>query len=995
MKKSHFFKSISYFIVFSFFVYPISSFAITIANDPYNSTEDDSSSYKSTSGNYSGVADIGKATKDPAAKAALTSCNKAVPAAQRALLGLQYAKQDPTRNDTLLTIFNNIPALIGGASAVGSTWVKNPKYVSEEETSRLKELGAWDGSQKSESKFITNPAVKKEWKNYGSNAANVATFGISGKNQAKKAEAAGDTARLQELAEQETFRTECLDSIKISIAKNLLDRGTVEMVSLIQTGNFGDPMYVTDGEQWYKDMQNRTIVDVFGVDLNAISSGNNLSNPYAKSTIKNLINSSRGDTFQEKSYYTLGSTLLNIQNRYGTGTGVNNIRGDINSAYNRAKSEEDIRKEKEAVQAFNNDFNAGGWDAWLALTQNQANNPIGYSILASEELSKKQAEKEKAFQAENSNQLLSKKVCTSYYVDSDGKPISNNNTNRELDFAKIVNRKNIKINPNDPKACLKSEVVTPGSLITERMKWFVTSDIRQAELADKFNSSISTILTASINKATQIGLDEIKYKLSSRWNPDSFSSALGRYAANRSNFLNGGNKSRVSYQGVNYELFLDTNSSFWKSDFDLERDLNDVQIGCEINKGLYTTQKEYVDELEYMIDGTVSPLPQVIPYVALLDMCVPGPTPAWQELSDPFFAEYIDVVSEQNPDKLKSPDLAFTKINKLLAKKEKNSGTMATVGALTSSISSVLPPPANGIGMIVGAGLNIGSAIIKNKKIDGLTPSAYSSAINAFQQIVPQVMEEETYKNKDKEIEATIKAYEGYIDYIYTTYSDENNIPVAGKARPVIGNLMEKNENVNATIEAYNAEYPRALATLKELESIKKEVDAIYATARKRMSTKYPDTVDTTSKTSGKLMKWSDLPEACTQSCIAVKQKIEKPDYNEVQAILKGLKLTNGAWGSGKSLRQLHDEMILRIGNMKIENSPLDPGGVQPESGSTGGVKTGTGVSGDPRDQLFQNIKGGVYTGGVNNPIDPGGVINPSDIGVYTDSSNGSTIGSQ
>jgi hypothetical protein len=940
MKKSHFFKFISYFIVLSFFVYPIFSFALTIDDD-----SSDSDYYKMSS-NYSGVSDINRAIKDPAAVGALTSCNKAVPAAQRALLGLQYAKQDPTRNDTLLTIFNNIPALIGGAGAIGSTWVKNPAY--------LDLLGP--EANKGTSKFITNPAVKKSWQNYGDNAANFATGGLYGKNQAQKAEAAGDTARLQELAEQETFRTECLDSIKISIAKNLLDRGTVEMVSLIQTGNFGDPMYVTDGEQWYKDMQNRTIVDVFGVDLNARMNGQDLSNPYALGTIRNILESNRGGTFQEKSLYTLGGVLLRIQGRYGTGTGINNIKPDVAA-------------EKEAVKRFNNDFNEGGWDAWLALTQNPANNPIGYGILAQEEVTRKQAEKEKAFQAENSNQLLSKKVCTAYYVDSSGQVVNDDVAARDEDV-RIVNRKNVKVNPNDPKACLKSEVVTPGSLITERMNWFLTSDIRQAELADKFNSSISTILTASVNKATQVGLDAIQTKLSSRWNAGGFSSPLGQYSSNRSNFLNGGNKTKVNYKGVSYELFLDTDSSFWKDDFDLERDLNDVQVGCEINKGLYTTQKEYVDELEYMIDATVSPLPQIIPHVALLDMCIPGPTPAWQELADPFFAEYIDVVSEQDANKLKSPNLAFTKVNKLLAKREKDSGTLNTVGALTGSISAVLPPPANGIGMIVGAGLQISSAIVKNKRIDGLKPEHYRLSMSYFQQFVPMVLEEEAYKNKNQEIEDTIKAYEGYIDYVYTTYSDENNIPVAAKARPVIGNLMEKNENVNATIEAYNAEYPKALATLQELESIKKEVDLIYATARKRMSAKYDRVVPSSDQNISVVEKWNDIPAACSQSCLDVKKIVPKPNYNDVYAILKGYKLTNGAWGSGKSLRDIIEENRIRFGDIKTENSPLDPGGVQPGAGTTSGNKTG--VSGDPRDQLFQNIKGGVYIGGVNNPVDTG-----------------------
>jgi hypothetical protein len=900
MSKKFYLKSLSYVLIFCFTAIPV----LTHAVDPYDPNVDDpeydmGSVYNNSQGDYSGISDLRKAVRDPAAAQSLTSCSKAVPAVQRAVLGLQYAKQDPTRNDTLLTIFNNIPALVGGVKAIDKAYITNTKTDSQ-------------GNKTTET--VLSDDAKKQWRSFGSGVANTVTFGASGNREMQKAIKAGDTDRLTELAEQETFRTECLDSIKISIATNLLDRGTNEMISLVQTGNFGNPMYITSGKQWYKDMQNQTLMDVFGTDLTNRQNGLDMSNPYAMGTIKNIIDSTRGNTLQEKGLYTLSDVLVRIQNNYGTGNGINNIAPDAITKRN-------------ALNAYKKDFSQGGWEAWLSLTQNPANNPIGYSILAQQELSRQEDINTKAEEAENNPQLLSKKVCVRY----------------KNDQGEEINKKNTKIDPSDKIKCLESEVVTPGSFITERMKWFITSDVRQLELANKFNSSISSIMTASINRATQIGLDKIQTRLSNQWSSNGLNSSLGQYSANRKTFMNGGSKTNVTYKGKSYELFLDTSSSYWKQNLDLNRDLNDVQIGCEVKKGLYNNQKEYVEELEYMVDSNTSPLPKIIPYVALLDMCVPGPTAIWQDLSDPVFADYVEAVSSDDSQKLGSPDLAFTKIKEVLVKKEKTSGTLNSIGSLTSSIAPMLPPPANGIGMIVGAGLNITSAIVKNSKVGGLKPGDWVQGINAFERYIPMALEVEATENKDNEINTTITAYENMVAYFYERYSDKNNLPVAAKSRTVIGNLIEKNENINATMQAYKSEYDRATVVLGELESIKKETDAIYSAARSRMSAKY-DIKDSAGKV---VQKWDEVPAICTQSCSVVRKPIEKPTFDSVDMLIAGMKLSNGVWSSGS-------RPINLVGGVSVDapagNDQIDPriiqGGLSSGgSGTGGGSTTGSGSS--------------------------------------------------
>lgn len=940
MKTTFSYKIISIFLLSVLLLSPVFTFALDIYDpnlDPdgtFNTGSPPQDDSRPMSSNYRGTENLSNLKYDEGGKASLASCSQAVPAAQRALLGIQMAKANPVSSSVLETVFQNLPTLIAAGKQLGDYYapaskakdtlndlqterdkVASGNFTGKDKTTQTSKLNELDSQIKAKQDELSSiktertEANKKTWRSYANTALDVGTLGFASGAIARKEQAGATGDRLTELKEQETFRTECLDSVKIAIASNLLDRGTEEMISKIQTGNWGDPMYVQNGNDYLNNLKDQTILDVFGTDLSNRKAGRDLSNPYALGTIKSIIGSNQEQTFQERTKYTLGAKLLSIQNNYGQGTGAANVVPDA-------------KESARAVKEFSNDFSKGGWEAWLSLTQNPANNPIGYGILAQEELAKKEAQQKEAIEAESNPQLLSTKVCTEY-KDKNGK---------------TVNKKNFSLNPNDKSVCDNYEITSPGSILTERMKWYVTSDVRRLELANKFNSSISEVMSAGINRLTKYGLDQLGQTVSLKWTATN-SSPLAQYNTNMASFTAKANGNVVKYKNALYDLRIDLNSSYFKEDVNLERDLNDVQVGCVVKKGFVTTQQEYVDELKYMAYEDTSPLPKVMPYLSLLDMCIPGPTLAWQTYSDKDFASYIDAVSAQDPQKLTSPNLAFTKVNNLLNKRDETAGTLNTIGSVATNVGSVVPPPYGSIVMAAGALTNISASIVKNRKVggkDGIKPDLYRQAMAAFQEYVPLAIDEEAGRNKDRDIQKSIETYEGYVEYVGRVYAEENNLPVTAKANAKIGDLREKYKNIEDTKLAYNAEYEKSVKILNELKSIQTEVNSIYAEARANMQTEF----EKTSPVSG--AKWDDTPEVCRQVCAVVKKPETKQNFPLISELLKGRKLLdNGTWTTGYKpfdLTKVPTERLLENTEMLFAGDPSK----YMVSGGTGSGTTGT-----------------------------------------------------
>lgn len=279
----------------------------------------------------------------------------------------------------------------------------------------------------------------------------------------------------------EQTKTQCLDGIAYTLAKNQLTSMTRYAMNWINTGFSGDPMYVQNVTSLINSIENQVITPSLQTMLD---SGN--AYPYGYAFTRSVINN-----------YNYGSGLR---------SGANNFLGSLTSdlgafmsdpnSYFSDSSLTKLEQSKRAVTAFENDFSLGGWDGWLALTQRDANNPIGFAILASREIERQKEEKVQETKDEISTNdgFLSQKKCVQYESAQD-----------VADAASSFNS----IATTTTKRCVKYEVVTPGSLIKDKISTYINSPERQLELADDINSVLNALFTALISQLENQGLSSL------------------------------------------------------------------------------------------------------------------------------------------------------------------------------------------------------------------------------------------------------------------------------------------------------------------------------------------------------------------------------------------------------------------------------------------------------------------------------------------------------
>jgi hypothetical protein len=140
---------------------------------------------------------------------------------------------------------------------------------------------------------------------------------------------------------------QCLNGIAYKVAKQQLAFMTQSIFNWVNTGFGGDPLFVRDQDSFFKKIRS----DNLQAFITPLTDPKNAAlYPYGKDVARILINAQRTG-FSETSRSTFANSLpLGI-----------------------------------TPDDFSNDFARGGWDAWLSLTQNPANNPLGFSMLAAQE----------------------------------------------------------------------------------------------------------------------------------------------------------------------------------------------------------------------------------------------------------------------------------------------------------------------------------------------------------------------------------------------------------------------------------------------------------------------------------------------------------------------------------------------------------------------------------------------------------------------------------
>ncbi len=850
-----------------------------------------SSTFNNNSSNFSGISQWGDSQfiNNPDIAKALKSCTNVVPSFQNKITGLFKKKKKLSGTATASNpIKNSVTSWNCDSNFIKKFAAGNSAGIGKEERSSVndEQYNSCDTSKVSvdeATKFASDQpqkVVDVEANKKLDSLLKLSSTTDSAVNDTKNA------------VEGDKVRNECMDSIAFAMTKQALAGLTESTVNWIETGNWDDPYYIKEPTQFFNSLRGQTIKQTLGnlYDQsleNLAARGQSADYPFLRTTYRGILARYEGQDFEQASKSTLADVLLRVN-----GNNLSNVL--INNTNNKTQ----------AVDNFRDDFNQGGWDGWLALTQNPANNRAGFAIIANEEINKKVADKEDQINKEldRGDGFLSQTKCVeeyiaescSEYTDDQGvtykadDPLLATLPAGSTTCSKIapsyINTRGVKAKPNDPN-CRQTKVITPGSIIAERMKFVATTDIRQLELADQFNESLGAVFTAAFNRLQTEGLESLSKDQYGDWESQ----------ARRQSFLQSYNSQYQTTGSSPIEtkqLIVRREATGYSSyDFDITTDLFDQQVGCTINPGVVTIQQNYLKELKASLETTdakgkkidYGPLLKIVPAIAELDYCIPGPTPNWEEIADQRFAGFYNNLVE-NPiyfiRKVDNPDINtyYSSIGKRIselilkverAEKNKEYGQLASslLGAAAGVCAATC---ATGYGAIVSAVLLVAAGIVElvtirkeNKAKQEL--EQFANAGEEFEEAATWAFENEAREWTDEQISYLVQDYNLFKQEVYDKFSDANSIPVAKDARPFINSIYSYSSNSLELIGDYQEEIKEAETTLRELLKIQAEVKKIKDSAIARAKSQGLPT---------------DVPDACKPAqiqCPAPKKPTTPP----------------------------------------------------------------------------------------------------------------------
>lgn len=319
---------------------------------------------------------------------------------------------------------------------------------------------------------------------------------------------------IQEQAAATSLKEQCFDGIAITLARNQLTSMTRSAMNWVNTGYGGNPFFVQNLGNFTANLENNVIET--GIDV-LLAPGNKspYATDFARSTIvsRGIGQSSAG--FLGNLQSTLGSFLTNSSSYY-TNDQLDQAN-ETKMAYQRAV---------DANNAFANDFSVGGWGGWLALTQQDQNNPLGFTMIASQYLADEQAQKVSDVKDElaQNNGFLSQKTCILWQVyGDDGKPKYEPGGFSASGLAKssFVPITQDSEPANGLGKCVDWKITTPGSIIRDKTTNYLNSPERQLELAKTINDGLNALFAVLISKLEEGGLSGLSSEaVTTNWTDD-------------------------------------------------------------------------------------------------------------------------------------------------------------------------------------------------------------------------------------------------------------------------------------------------------------------------------------------------------------------------------------------------------------------------------------------------------------------------------------------
>jgi hypothetical protein len=375
----------------------------------------------------------------------------------------------------------------------------------------------------------------------------------------------------------------CIDSIAAAAAQVLLKKLTQETVAWVNNGFKGAPFYIQDSKSFFKSVGDGEMTTYLGGLVTS-------QNPFTRDVARGLIQDYTGNSIK-------GFTLDQ----------------DIGANW----------------QDFNNDFSVGGWGGFLAMTQNDDNNPIGARLLAKKSATAQVAKSKETLQTELSqNQgFLSFKKC----VDPQ------NYQELPAQYNRVELTLQAQNDPHDADTiqamqilaqypeCARYETQTPGGLISDKLARTVNVTEDKLINANNLNEALTAIFTKLMTQLFNKGIASLAGNQT--FTP---SAGTGGYGSNTSytQLQNTGTQGGV------------TGTNWYESDetFDITTDLPEV---VQVQQNYIAALQDYNAALVALIDA-----------LKQLDYCLPGPRLDWETEARQSLENFLAALNYDDNDEI-------------------------------------------------------------------------------------------------------------------------------------------------------------------------------------------------------------------------------------------------------------------------------------------------------------------------------------------------------
>ena len=390
----------------------------------------------------------------------------------------------------------------------------------------------------------------------------------------------------------------CIASIGRLIIKMLLQKLTQSTVNWIKSGFNGGPAFVQNPSKFFGEIAKDEVLK-FGLEIN-----NPQLFPFGKVWMQNTA-AAFNNKFQDNAQYSLNKLISATNPDCGTTKDGYKIGCDT---------------------AFSQDFSQGGWNAWTAMTQVPANNPLGFQLMADNELQQRLAGT-----VQSNAQATHEALQAANGFLGDERCIDDPNLTRTQETEALKKTPAVELCPSG------WQYVTPGSMVA-----YAAQNVMGYQSTSYFN-------VQDLNDAVAAITDALLSQFSSTIMEKGFVNTSGA-GADGTLYTSSEVGSGVAFQTQTQKDFMPSQlTSSWLAanpDFNIRTDLTQALIDEQRtysdklalqNKELNSTtdgQPYKVDTLTYTFpDGTTTKVSNaygLMPVIYQLDYCIPGPHPGWE-----------------------------------------------------------------------------------------------------------------------------------------------------------------------------------------------------------------------------------------------------------------------------------------------------------------------------------------------------------------------------